>query len=59
MYKYFRLPGLTGDVTHRIRNPRGHRECEVAASKAKSEGPCFWVRVRCQLRAWLCPLEQD
>ena len=39
MHKYFLLlPGLTDDVTHRIRNPRGHREREVAASKTKSKG---------------------
>lgn len=59
MYKYFRLPGLTDDVTHRICNPRGHREREVAASKSKSEGLASGVPVRCQLPAWLCPLEQD
>lgn len=59
MCKHSRLPGLTDDITHRIRNPRGHREREVAAGKTKSKGPAFGVPVRCQLPARLCPLEQD
>lgn len=59
MYKYLLLPGLTDDVTHRIPNPRGHRDHEVAASKTKSEDLAFGVLVRCQLPALLCSLGQD